>query len=477
MVFVRKAKFLSLFVGMMLFSQLGLSATKPTHTIVLVHGLLSDKSVFSHYDQALLHRLSQKNPDIDWKIVFFDYETGSDKSSYSFAKDLNRFLISHFTRYPLDTDDKFSLVMHSQGGIIGGIWVQFAASLRKGFSTYLLPFLENYVTIETPFWGSRLSEIRSWGPALGLSDFNSKEVADLSLTSNKSFDSRYAVIRLNTIPELKEKTSHIRFVNLVGIDPTGSQDSALNDFLGLIPKESDGVVEASSGHLNFIHGKLSSKQAGTKDTFGADLFTSLQMSEKYYINATHTSESFDPQSRETFSPTMISPLCVTDTSCTHPTVDIVTAAINKENLEHLKERQTQIHSFMVVVSLELPPNYPEKLDDINWEAQPGNGTLLESTLFAQDQNHVQKHIRVQELYDHAHKDVDKEGRKILRFYVAGTIPETSALSLRKKIHLNLNVPRVKSLQFEIPVQQGYSTFLDIDLETIESHRLGLIQSR
>ncbi len=122
------------------------------HVVVLVHGIFGDASHFGRTRDALLRHLVEDG--VRHEVLPFEYDTfDARKRIEDFAIDLDGAL-AHLA---LRGDDRVSFVAHSQGGLVVLAWMGHAWHGDPGFHPDLLPRVDAFVTLATPFWGSKLA--------------------------------------------------------------------------------------------------------------------------------------------------------------------------------------------------------------------------------------------------------------------------------------------------------------------------------
>ena len=97
---------------------------KPKHVIFLIHGIGGNKTHFGYMAKALPKILNKKDPSTRYLVRSIEYNTGNnEKTAYDFAQDVDLMIKRVTTSGKFREDDKISLIMHSQGGLIGSIWM------------------------------------------------------------------------------------------------------------------------------------------------------------------------------------------------------------------------------------------------------------------------------------------------------------------------------------------------------------------
>ncbi len=133
-----------------IFSSLSYAANceGPRHHIFLLHGIGGDRGSFGYLPEVLGLENSCH------RVRTFEYKTGSEQNTYQFAHDFHRFMTS-FPASELRSFDKISLVMHSQGGLVGALWLKFLVEYNHPLKNQL----DSFITLSTPFWGADIANI------------------------------------------------------------------------------------------------------------------------------------------------------------------------------------------------------------------------------------------------------------------------------------------------------------------------------
>lgn len=136
-------------VMLMSFSSFAKECESRNH-IFLIHGIGGDEKTFGVMDQYL----EKINPC--YKVTAFTYNTGiSDLSTGDFANHLNVFIEGKMLENGFDVNDKISFIMHSQGGIVGSLWLLKTRMERPD----LYKKFDAFITLSTPYWGSTMAII------------------------------------------------------------------------------------------------------------------------------------------------------------------------------------------------------------------------------------------------------------------------------------------------------------------------------
>lgn len=120
----------------------------PRHHVFLLHGIGGNKGTFGSLEEIL----NKQHPC--QKARTFEYRTGSQLTTYDFAQDFHQYVTS-LPPGEIRSFDKISLVMHSQGGLVGSLWLK----LMNQINNPLLKQVDSFITLSTPFWGADIANI------------------------------------------------------------------------------------------------------------------------------------------------------------------------------------------------------------------------------------------------------------------------------------------------------------------------------
>ena len=193
------------------------------HRIYLLHGIGGSKSTFG----ALEEILNQESPCN--KAKTFEYKTGGLGTPYDFAKDFHQYVSSENP----GPRDKISLVMHSQGGLVGTLWLKLLKDTGHMYRTQL----NGFVTLSTPFWGTDIAYVGKLlfytlppGVINPISPFGRNELNEMSYGSGLILD------LVRNIDAVFEWFPHLRPLIIAGMKKTYS--SALGEDDVVVPHHS-----------------------------------------------------------------------------------------------------------------------------------------------------------------------------------------------------------------------------------------------
>lgn len=222
---------------------------KPRHLLVFIHGIGGTLKTFGEMptlltgdvSQGKVGQLSIANPTYDWRSLVVQYPTGSGQyTTYNFAEMLGQQIQSKFADRPISSEDRISIIGHSQGGVIAAIWLILSLSEVNDFYKQQAPYakaIDSMITVSTPFWGSGVANlgiaandisknIISNLPTQKFRDFSEQflrkrikigeaELKELSFGSDTIFRFRQRAIELSE----KQLQTKIRFLSIGGVFP------------------------------------------------------------------------------------------------------------------------------------------------------------------------------------------------------------------------------------------------------------------
>ncbi len=241
----------------LLVSAQALAASQPRHMIFMVHGIGGDKTTFNQLEPVLkktAERIQQGgvlgNTSDKIEVYSLEYTTKSDSDNvYTFSKQIDAQMQKAIEAGGgLKPQDKISLIAHSQGGLVSSVWLFSAAGKKAGYHSEYFPNVKSFITLGTPFWGSRL------GNAGFIADFTTSLLSGLGTVQleNMSFESsavdlmRNYALRAKETGLLKKIFTQVKMVNVAG-------NKVKIDNVDL---ESDGAVSVYSARMDFLHGKI-----------------------------------------------------------------------------------------------------------------------------------------------------------------------------------------------------------------------------
>ncbi|MCA9405454.1 MAG: hypothetical protein KC684_02875 [Candidatus Omnitrophica bacterium] len=434
---------------------------KPTHYIFLIHGIGGTRKHFGHMEEALTRALNKHDPTTTYLVKSIEYDTGNDeKMPYDFARDINQEIESVISLGNLKTRDEFSLIMHSQGGLVGSIWIFQSLQSTPGFaSPELIKHLDAFITLGTPFWGAKVarwgSEVKDithqWKLDLKV-PFGKQELEQMTFGSDMIFDFRISMIDPEYEKYIDYLKHHVRFLNIVGVadvlNPLGVFVSGTQQY------EDDGAVPISSGRFNFLYTQSIKNSYEEGDVVTLKNMRSVEMAPHLVVKGVHKSPF--PQIKHLGDLPQTPSDCLHNEDCDDPTFPHIWRHILREKLKKDNVPEN-FRSFLLDVNVRLPETESDQCRDINIEIRQLNGDLLEDAK-----------IKLSKFYEFYSEGMyaSQKYPGHCRFYFTGSI-ESPGRNRKEALLLKFSAPGFKSRDVQVQLRGSYSSFVDINLETNE----------
>jgi hypothetical protein len=461
------------------------------HIIFLVHGIGGGAATFPNMREALRNHLAKLGPsNVSYAVSLYRYETvKAGKNTYDFAQGLTTHMDDVFKRIGgLRKTDKISLVVHSQGGIVSTIWVFGTLLKRPGFDHKYFKHLDSFITLGTPFWGTKQA---IWGAGL-LSLFSEEkrdlkgdaEIRDMEFGSNKIFDFRNSAIKVmdhKLVLALIKK--QIRTLNVGGFIPVRQHSHVFDtsnplnilsfireNLTGLEYVESDGAVVLPSSQFDFIHAEDENEAYVDGSTIPVESFHETDFAEHTVVPALHANPLF-PKMNVIKSIAQVPAECIQDLNCDHPTIKLIVKhllhqpdAIHNDDLKHMS-------SFLLDVNVTLPEGSEHiEADSVKfeWDHLPSNLQIARGNEFTSSgkMRVVDPDLdSIPQLKDDV-KSVDPT--RYRRFFFTGVIdhsfdPRQPKNFVPAFIDFTISNPYLKTRHVRAKVRATTSTYLNVAL--------------
>lgn len=234
----------SLFLSLLL-AFLSVSSYANKHYLVFIHGIASDEGTFASGQVALPNYLNNIQNEVQYVSTSFGYPTGKDQyDTFDFAKMLEDFM----AKLPLEKNDKFSFICHSQGGLVAMNWLRFNYS-NDGLGIFkskeiIEHQMDKMATFGTPYFGTQIVRVPLYLKKLKDFIFGKKELRDMMFGSQMLTNLRDTFFYDENF---KKFISHIKLLNISGNFQL-AKTSSLSFML-----EDDLAVPVPSASLNFDH--------------------------------------------------------------------------------------------------------------------------------------------------------------------------------------------------------------------------------
>ncbi|MFL5785837.1 MAG: esterase/lipase family protein [Bacteriovoracaceae bacterium] len=274
--------------------------------IFLIHGIGGSAKTFGVMDQYL----NRANPCNVAQT--YEYDTKSTNlSTFDFAKDFNSFIDFTLAKNNFASTDKISLIMHSQGGLIGSLWLISVRESRPD----LYSKLDSFITLSTPYYGSKMAKLGR-RVLFSLAAKNSNPLSPMGKVqlSDMSYGSSTILFLENSFSEIFEG-NQIRFLAVSG------EKLISNPEVG----EGDTTVSPYSANPNHYAYNISKNVVTESHHLGVVPFTS--------VIATHIKSTIPGIA-------YLEKDCLEKTPCDHPSIGIIESQLNGTEVE-LKKRDFQ----------------------------------------------------------------------------------------------------------------------------------------
>lgn len=166
--------------------------------IFLIHGIGGGKGTFGSLEKIL------NAQSACYQARSFEYDTGSERTPKEFSQAFHKYI----SAFSIGPQDKVSLVMHSQGGLVGVFWLNHLLQEKNE----LLNKIDAFITLSTPFWGASTARV---GKALfyslprkyetnPLSPFGRNELNEMSFGSATIHEMSQSLENtFNSVPKLR----------------------------------------------------------------------------------------------------------------------------------------------------------------------------------------------------------------------------------------------------------------------------------
>jgi pimeloyl-ACP methyl ester carboxylesterase len=276
-------------------------ACETKNHIFLIHGIGGDRTTFGQMEKYL------NNFDNCFVTTSFEYDTGNSfLSTYDFAKSFHDHVLDKVKSGTISVNDKVSLIMHSQGGIVGNIWL----NMIRQTDQVLFSQVDSFITLSTPHWGADMANLgkklfftlpASWENPI--SPIGRIELNEMSYGSGTINDVSWS------LPQVFAHKS-LRPLSLAGYHKTGQS------LIG----EGDVVVPVYSSRADHY---ASAENVSLHDSFVPAKFTKHETTPLVVVRADHIQMDLPGIAS-------LPKKCVTSSSCDHPSINVI--------INHLKGR-------------------------------------------------------------------------------------------------------------------------------------------
>jgi pimeloyl-ACP methyl ester carboxylesterase len=405
----------------------------------LIHGIGADQSFFGEMAKALESRSDC------YEAIHFEYDTGnSELTTYQFALDFDQFVTKTLQEKVTNKENDFSinLIMHSQGGLVGLIWINHIFSNTEGFTSHHTDKVERFISVSSPFWGAEIAETgNKLFFSLGVennffSRFGKKELREMSYGSDTIEFFREKLI--TNSPTTQNMFKQVKFFNVAGMGPYSS--FFFNNF-SHGAWERDWVVSVPSMRLNFLYAQSSKKyQEGFIEILNTRF---LKFAQDKIIEGLHT-----PIHGDFIAPGVVDipEHCIEKESCDHQGFLAIEEFLKDGTTKKGPLREV-LSGFKIHLKVQLPKGYldGEKLRVSVIKQSRKNRTIdMMNFRFRKKQKPVR---------------IDQNNQAYIVFQ-GSIIKEKSDLA---EIKIKLKAPGLKSRIISLKVKKGYMSYIRTNL--------------
>lgn len=432
---------------------------KPVYRIFLIHGIAGSKEHFGAMQEALMAVLNKKGGSFDYRVTSLEYQTGNDeKTTYDFARDIQKKMAAATGPGGLNQDDKIAFVMHSQGGLVGSIWMLQSLLGTEGFGTPdMVSHLDAFITIGTPFWGAKSAEfgrnIDGFFTRFGIDlkvPFGSRELQEMSIGSDTVYDFRIALVSpvyRSAIEQLKKQVRLLniagtaRVLNAIGIFASGGKDY-----------EDDGAVPLPSARFNFLFNQSIVKDYSEDEVVPWVNTHEVDFAPCIVVDALHRSPL--PQMSGLQDIVYVPEACIEDENCSHPTFGYIWRHLLGENvIEGNQDAMEQYKSFLIDVNVRHPESDKDVCRDITIEFRQPDGLPLDH-----------QKIEISNFFELFSSGKNKSVKypNQCRYYFTGNLYHY-AKEVPSVVLMTISGEGLKTRKVEVLLKPSYSSFVDVNL--------------
>lgn len=412
------------------------------HHIFFLHGIGGNDQSFGAMPQTIVGDLESRQPEYKVKSHIYSYKT-EDKSltTDDFAKEFDAYMHEKLVG-SLKAEDKISFIVHSQGGLVATIWYYHASIESPEFHSEYADRIDSFITLGTPFWGSKIASMYLENPHLGkimdrlsskgiIGALGERQLVEMALGSKTIERFRQNTVKLvkNDAARAEIMTSRIRSLNVVGIanfyrmlEEKSNGKSVwfkkLRPFVfGKYHYESDMAVDIPSGNYDSIY-YLEDPSKKTNRILFNDKFES-KFSRLFIVPAIHAS----PVADEFFDLAYLPKDCSIDNYCGHPTYEYVLKHMLGGTVEGIHPSMSSKMNEISGYRIQLRVNFPEGTSLEDREMRIARFNLIEG-----DHPHNLRTPNVpivfnafREIMSFAKNEVDDSKGKALTYNITGYI--------------------------------------------------------
>jgi len=413
------------------------------HHIFLIHGIGDNEQGFGSSETVLRRLLNESSDKTKFFLESFEYQTGNDDlTTVDFAKSFSIFFQEYFKNKPLEKNDKFSILAHSQGGLVTMNWLYHSFKGDSGFTDfkYIEKHMKTFASAATPYGGTEIITLGLLSLRLRqLLQLGVKELEDMYFPS--AMISKIKGMLLGEDPKFLDFLHSLNILNVVGVvhklPPLSSSAGKLQD---------DTTVPVTSASMNFYYLK-NHKDYYPGDKVSEDETKFFKNATVVPVNAAHIGVLFVPGIIKVPSE------CRVLSNCDHPAFKFYLNHFLDKKLPKVEEK---IRSFVIKLKLEVSKsslNYSSKENEFKFD-------------FHSDSFNTSKYLSKKFFLDSV---VEKPTSKVFEYYYAGKLPKNN---LKKHImNIEINGPTIFHIKREVDfkISPGHQTTLDLKLMSLRDY--------
>ncbi|WP_372652439.1 hypothetical protein [Halobacteriovorax sp.] len=413
------------------------------HHIFLIHGIGDSQQGFGASEVVLSRLLNDSSPNTSFYLESFDYQTGNDElTTVDFAKSFSIFFKEYFKDKPLGKNDKFSILAHSQGGLVTMNWLYHSFKGDEGFTDFkfIKKHMKTFASAATPYGGTEIITLGLLSQRLRqLMQLGVKELEDMYFPS--AMISKIKRILLGEDTEFVKFLHSLNILNIVGVvhklPPLSSSAAKLQD---------DTTVPVTSASMNF-HYLKNHKKYFPGDKISADETKFFKNATVVPVNAAHIAVLFVPGIVKVPSE------CRVLSDCDHPALKFYLNHFLDKKLPKVEEK---IRSFVVKLKLEVTKSslsYSSRENEFKFNFQSDSFNAL-------------KYISNKFFLDSVKETPTS---RIYEFYYAGKLPKSK---LKKHIlNIEINGPTIFHIERDVDftISPGHQTTIDLNLMSLRDY--------
>ncbi|PIK15031.1 hypothetical protein [Halobacteriovorax sp. JY17] len=412
------------------------------HHVFLIHGIGDSEKAFGAANIVLNNLLNESSEETQFFLESFEYQTGNDDlNTVDFAKSFTKFFKEYFKEKTMLADDKFSILAHSQGGLVTMNWLYHSFKGDAEFTdfNFIRKHMKTFISAATPYGGTEIITLALLFRRLRqYLQFGKKELDDMYFPS--AMISKMKGMLLGNDPEFLKFLHSLNILNIVGVahrlPPLSSSAANLQD---------DTTVPVSSANMNFYYLKNHKR-------YFPGLGEKIPVSEtKFYknatvvpVNAAHISVLFVP------GIVKIPLECKILSECDHPAINFYLNHLLSKPLPKVEE---VTRSFVVKLKLEVSKkslSYSNRDPALNvtFDSKTFNASKVFGKKFFLD-------------------DIkEKESSRVYEYYYAGKLSEDNLKEHIVNIVIKGPTPFHIRREADFKISPGYQTTLDLKLMSI-----------